>query len=147
VATAKKPAESVSSGITVKSGEKLSGVDLIVSEGAAALRGKIVTAAATDKAPGLIRIHLIPAEVSAANAVLRYSEMVTGADRQFGFKDIAPGKYWLLAKPAAENDQERPAAWDPIERAKLRREAAAGKNEIELQPCQRVKDLELRFTP
>ena len=64
-ATAKKPAESGSSGITVKSGEKLSGVELKVSEGAAALRGKIVPAAATDKLPGRTRIHLIPAEVSA----------------------------------------------------------------------------------
>ena len=146
-ATAKKPAESGSSGITVKSGEKLSSVELNVSEGAAALHGKIVPAAETDKAPSRIRIHLIPAEVSSANDVLRYAEMITGADRKFEFNNIAPGKYWLLTKPAVENDQERPAAWDPIERAKLRLEAAAGKNEIELQPCQRVKYLESRFIP
>src|SRR5262249_50892976 len=146
-ATAKKPAESGSSGITVKSGEKLSGVELNVSEGAAALRGKIIPAAETDKAPSRIRIHLIPAEVSAANDVLRYTEMISGPDRKFEFKNIAPGKYWVLTRPAVENDQERPVAWDPIERVKLRREAAAGKNEIELQSCQRVKNLEVRFIP
>jgi hypothetical protein len=146
-ATAKKPAESGSSGITVKSGEKLSSVGLNVSEGAAALRGKIVLAAETDKAPNRIRIQLIPAEVAAANDVLRYAEMITGPDRKFEFNNIAPGKYWLLAKPAVENDQERPAAWDPIERVKLRREAAEGKNEIELQPCQRVKNLQVQFIP
>ncbi len=146
-ATAKKPAESGASGITVKSGEKLSGLELNVSEGAAALRGKIVPAAENDKAPDRIRIHLIPAEVSAANNVLRYAEMIAGADRNFGFNNISPGKYWLLTKPAVENDQERPAAWDPIERAKLRQEAAAGKNEIELQPCQRVKYLQVQFIP
>jgi hypothetical protein len=145
-AAAKKPAESGSSGITVKSGEKLSGVELKVSEGAAALRGKIVPAAATDKLPGRIRIHLIPAEVSAANDALRYAEIISGADGVFGFKKIAPGKYWLLTKPAVE-EHERPAAWNPIERAKLRREAVSGKNEIELQPCQQVKNLEVRFTP
>jgi hypothetical protein len=145
--TAKKPAESGSSGITVKSGEKLSAIELKVSEGAAALRGKIVPAAATDKLPGRMRIHLIPAEVSTANDVLRYAEMITGADGMFGFNHIAPGKYWLLTKPAVEKDHERPAAWDPIERAKLRRDAASGKNEIELQPCQRVKNLEVRFIP
>src|SRR5262249_50111722 len=141
------PSESGASGITVKSGEKLSGVELNVSEGAAALRGKIVPTTETDKLPGRIRIHLIPAEVSAANDVLRYAEMITGPDRKFGFNNIAPGKYWLLTKPAVETDQERPAAWDPIERVKLRREAAAGKNEIELQPCQGINTFKLGFTP
>jgi hypothetical protein len=69
-----------------------------------------------------------------------------GADGMFGFNNIAPGKYWLLTKPAVE-EHERPAAWDPIVRAKLRREAASGKKEIELQPCQQVKNLEVRFIP
>ena len=72
--------------------------------------------------------------------------MITGADGMFGFNNIAPGKYWLLTKPAVE-EHERPAAWDPIERAKLRREAASGKKEIELQPCQQVKNLEAQFVP
>jgi hypothetical protein len=38
-----------------------------------------------------------------------------------------------------------PIAWDANERAKLRRQAIAAKNEIELQPCGRVKDYLLRF--
>src|SRR5262245_10021308 len=143
-ATEKKPTESGSSGITVKSGEKLSGVELKVSEGAAALRGKIVPAAATDKLPSQMRILLIPAEVSAANDVLRYAEMIAGADGMFGFNNIAPGKYWLVTKPVVE-EHERPSALDPIERAKLRREAASGKKEIELQPCQQVKNLEVKI--
>jgi hypothetical protein len=37
------------------------------------------------------------------------------------------------------------AAWDAAARAKLRREAMAAKNEIELQPCGRVKDYALKW--
>jgi hypothetical protein len=39
----------------------------------------------------------------------------------------------------------QPVAWDAAERAKLRRDAEAAKNEVELLPCQRVKDHVLRF--
>jgi hypothetical protein len=51
---------------------------------------------------------------------------------------------------AAPDDEtsDRPVApigWDATERAKLRRQAMAAKNEIELQPCGRVKDFILRF--
>jgi len=65
------------------------------------------------------------------------------------FINIAPGKYWLITRvtPNGEpvNRLATPAAWDPSERAKLRREAMAAKNEIELQPCGRVKEYVLRF--
>jgi hypothetical protein len=50
-----------------------------------------------------------------------------------------------VAEKEASDDQARPAAWDTAERAKLRREAMAAKNEIELQPCGRVKDYALKW--
>jgi hypothetical protein len=66
----------------------------------------------------------------------------------FLFKHIAPGKYFLHMRQAPEkdasNDQAGPIAWDAVNRVKLRREAASAKNEIELKPCQRVKDYVLR---
>jgi hypothetical protein len=78
--------------------------------------------------------------------VLRYAETTTGSDGSFAFKELAPGKYWISAKPLPEGEsiesQTRPAAWDADERAKLRREVE--KNVIELQPCQRVNDYLLR---
>jgi hypothetical protein len=40
---------------------------------------------------------------------------------------------------------DAPIAWYANERAKLHHEAMAAKNEIELQPCGRVKDYALRF--
>jgi hypothetical protein len=146
---AKKPVDASSNGITVKAGENLSGIEVVVAEGAASLNGRVVPAKEGSKLPSRLRIHLIPAETSAADEVLRYAETAVGPDGGFGFRHIAPGKYLLYARQASEkevsNDRSRPAAWDAIERAKLRREAMAAKDEIELQPCGRVKDYVLRF--
>jgi hypothetical protein len=144
----KKPADASLNGIAVKAGEKLSGVEVVIAEGAASLNGRVVPVKDASRLPARLRVHLIPAEVSAADDVLRYAEMAVGADGGFGFKHIAPGKYLLHTRQASEkeasNDRSRPLAWDAVERAKLRREAAAAKNEIELKACERVKEHALR---
>ena len=139
-------ADLVRSGVMLKPGERLTGVTIAVTDGAASLSGKIVPARETDKLPQRARVYLVPAEPAAADQLLRYHEIqtVTGV---FSFTNLAPGKYRLLAKPIAEEETvpPPPAAWDVAERLKLRREAEAAKHEIELKPCQRVKDYTLRF--
>jgi len=144
-----KPVDASQNGIAVKSGEKVFGAELTVAEGAASLKGKVVPANETAKLPKRIRVHLVPAEASAANEALRYYERAADNEGAFEFKSLAPGRY--LLRPRAEEESEsaagpdRPVAWASIERAKLRREAEAAKNEIELKPCQRVKDHILRW--
>ncbi len=146
---AKKPVDASRNGIAVKAGEKLSGVEVVIAEGAASLNGHVVPAKEGSKLASRLRVHLIPAEVSAADDVLRYAETTVGVDGEFGFKHLAPGKYLLYARQASEKEvnsnRSRPLAWDEIERAKLRREAAAAKNEVELKACERVKDHVLRW--
>jgi hypothetical protein len=148
---AKKSIDASRNAITLKSGEKLSGVEMIIAEGAASLNGRAVPANEESKLPSRIRVHLIPAELSAADDVLHYVETMARGDGSFEFKHIAPGKYLLHTRQATEkeanDDQARPIAWDAVERAKLRREAAAAKNEIELKPCQRVKEFVLKWQP
>jgi hypothetical protein len=145
----KKPADAFLNGIAVKAGEKLSGVEVVIAEGAASLKGRVVPVKEASRLSSRLRVHLIPAEVSAADDVLRYYETAAGADGGFGFKHIAPGKYLLHTRQASEkeanNDRSRPAAWDAVERAKLRREATAAKNEIDLKVCERVKEHVLRW--
>jgi hypothetical protein len=87
-------------------------------------------------------VHLVPAEPAAADDVLRFAEVPAGRNGAFEFKNIAPGKYRLLTRtaPNDEPNDNPPAAWDGVERAKLRKEAEAMKVEIELKPCQRVTD-------
>jgi hypothetical protein len=146
---AKKPIDVSRNGVAVKAGEKLSGVEIVIAEGAASLNGRVVQAKEGSKLPSRVRVHLIPAEATSADDLLRYAETATRSDGSFEFKHIAPGKYLLHARQVAEkeasDDQRRPTAWDAVERAKLRREAAAAKSEIELQSCGRVKDYILRF--
>src|SRR5262245_14942792 len=149
VSAAAKPVDASLNGVDVKSGEKVSGVELTITEGAASLKGKIVPANENAKLSRRIRVHLIPAEMTAANEALRYYETIANNDGSFDLKNLAPGKYLLHLRAAEESESsaspDRPIAWDAIERAKLRREAEAVKNEIELQPCGRVKDYVLRF--
>jgi len=148
---AEKPVDASRNGIAVKAGEELSGIEVVIAEGAASLNGRVVPANEGSKLPSRLRVHLIPAEVSAADDVLRYAETMVHAGGGFEFRHVAPGKYLLHTRRAAEtevnNDQARPLAWDAVERAKLRREAAAAKNEVELKVCERVKDHLLRWRP
>jgi hypothetical protein len=142
------------SGILLRQGESVAGVKIVIAPGAASLRGRVApnNEAQADAAPAprrKMRIHLIPAEATAAEEVQRYYESPTRSDNSFEFKHLAPGKYLMLARSVAENEpadlQDRPVAWDATERAKLRREAEGVKNEIELKPCARVNDYVLRY--
>jgi hypothetical protein len=136
-------------GVTVKPGENLTGIEVSVAEGAARLRGRIAVADETQTkegrpAPSRWRVYLVPSEETAAENVLRYAETGAQSDASFELKHIAPGNYYLLAQKILEKDlsenQSRLAAWDNIERAKLRSEAQALKQEIELRPYQQIND-------
>jgi hypothetical protein len=136
-------------GIMLKAGEKITGVVATIAEGAAGLSGKVIPVAEGSRLPARLRIHLIPAEARAADEVLRYAEAYARSDGSFLLSNLAPGKYWLIARAAPDDETSdhpvAPIAWDANERAKLRRQAMAAKNEIELQPCGRLKNYVLRF--
>lgn len=136
-------------GVALKPGEKLTGVTGAIADGAVGLRGKVVAAKEGAKLPSRLRAHLIPWETTSADDVLRYGETLIASDGAFAFANFAPGKYRLLARAIPDGEPAdrlpQPAAWDSAERAKLRKEAEAAKNEIELKACQRVKDHLLRY--
>ena len=144
-----KPIDVYRSGLTLKQGEKISGIEITIAQGAASLSGRVVPSRDGAQLPKRLRVHLIPAETAAADDLLRYAESSVRGDGAFEFKHIAPGKYLLSARQASEkdanDDQSRPLAWDAVERGKLRRESAAAKNEIELKVCERVKEHVLRW--
>jgi hypothetical protein len=132
------------SGIPLKAGERLSGVTVTIAEGAASLRGRVTPKKEGAQLPAKLAVHLVPAETASTNDVLRYAETVAERDGAFEFKNMAPGKYRLLARAAPDDEpSDRPsahAAWDANERTRLRKEAEAMKVEIELKPCQRITD-------
>ncbi len=129
-------------GLSLKSGEILSGVTVAITDGGASLKGKIV-ASEGSILPSRMKIHLIPVEPISADDLLRYAER--WADNgSFVFTNLVPGKYWMLVRAVPESDQPElpatPTHWDAAERARLRREAEAANNVVELKPCQRLAD-------
>jgi hypothetical protein len=144
-----RPVDVARAGVALKQGEKISGIEMIIAQGAASLSGRIVPASEGAQLPKRLRALLVPAETIAADELLRYAEAPVRGDGSFEFKHLAPGKYLVHTRQAMEkeanDDHARPLAWDAVERPKLRREAAAAKNEIELKVCERVKDYILRF--
>lgn len=133
--------------VTIKSGQQVNGVSIIVGQDAASLRGRVTVTPDGAAFPADLHVHLLPADREQANDVLRYSETTIMSDGSFAFSNIAPGRYLIISRvePGAETPgtSPRPSAWDPTARAKLRQEAEAAKVVIDLKPCQRLKDYAL----
>lgn len=140
------PASDPRTGLSVKSGDKLVGLKLTISSGAAMLKGKI-TVAENTKLPARLHVHLIPAAAEAKDDVLRFAETGVDAAGAFTFTNLAPGKYFVLARtiPEANDKLLRIAAREPVERQKLRKEAEAANVAIELKPCQQITGYSLRL--
>jgi hypothetical protein len=132
--------------ITLKSGERVGPVSIVIGQDAAGVRGRIVLAPETAIPAGL-RVHLIPEERERADNVLRYSETLVSSDGSYTLTNLAAGRYFIVARiePPSETQstQPRPSAWDPTARIKLRREAEATSKVVELKPCQRLVDYTL----
>jgi hypothetical protein len=148
-AAAALPLQDVTRGLTLRSGEHLQGVTIALAEGAGSVRGQIMADKAGERLPAYLRVHLIPAEREQANNALRFAETFAHNDGQFSLTNLAPGRYWIIARSASEAEMveggSRPAAWDAESRARLRREAEAAKIEIVLQPCQHLSNYTLRY--
>jgi hypothetical protein len=135
--------------VTLKSGERVSPVSIMVGQDAAGLRGRVAVTPESAIPAGL-RVHLIPTERDRVDNILRYSETLVRSDGSFTFTNLAPGSYFVVAR--IEPDEipfapTRPSAWDPTTRIKLRREAEAANNVVELKSCQRLVDYALALKP
>jgi hypothetical protein len=132
----------------LKSGQQLTGIGVRLAEGAASFGGRVVLAeGATPQTPAPTRVYLVPQERERADDPLRFYEAAAAPDGAFSFRNLAPGRYLLLARAEADapDAPRRPAAWDADARTRLRREAEAAAAAVELQPCQRTPDFTLRF--
>ncbi|HWS87058.1 MAG TPA: carboxypeptidase-like regulatory domain-containing protein [Pyrinomonadaceae bacterium] len=136
--------------VALKMGQTLAGVDVRIAQDGASIRGRVRAAEEGAALPANLRVYLVPAERERAEDVLRYSEVSPADDGTFTLTNLAPGRYKLLLRPVPETEltSQRPLAWDAVTRAQLRREAEApAAPAVELKPCQRVADYELRYAP
>jgi hypothetical protein len=140
-----RPGDTWQGVVTLKAGERVSPVSIVVGQDAAGLRGRVAVTPETAIPAGL-RVHLVPEERERADNVLRYSETLVSRDGSFAFTNLAPGRYFVVARVEPGETQAtppRPSAWDPTARIKLRREAEGSNKVVELKPCQRVVDYTL----
>jgi hypothetical protein len=146
-----KPTDISKNPINIKSGEKITGVTVTLSDGAASISGR-VSIPKDDPTPlSRMRLHLIPAEPDSADNLLRYFESSPLPDGSFKFTSLAPGRYWIIARPLVEEEStenfQRPLAWDAADRMGLRFEGEASATVLELNPCQRISDYVLGYNP
>lgn len=131
-------------GLTLKAGEKVTGVVANIGRNGARIRGKVVPLQEGQALPRQSQLLLIPAISSAADDPLQSAECLIGPAGDFEFRNLAPGKYWALLKPV-ENVVQHPVDWDPALRAKIRKEAESRKVEVELSACQRAANQVIRL--
>ena len=80
-------------GISVEQGSSIVGLSINIGVGAALLQGRLDL---LDAKPNT-KIHLLPSEESEKDNVLRYSETTVSRDGTFAFRNVAPGRYYLLS--------------------------------------------------
>jgi Carboxypeptidase regulatory-like domain len=134
-------------GVTLKSGERLSGLTVTFTEGAASIRGR-VSVAANQSLPPRMRIYLVPAEPDSRENLLRFFEGTVANNGTFAMGNLAPGRYWVMAQPAVESDLNnvKSIKSDSAFRSKVLRDSEALKKEIVFKPCDRTTDYDLPYS-
>jgi hypothetical protein len=136
------------SGISLKFGERVSGLTVTLAEGAASLRGAVKTAAG-ESIPPKLYLYLAPAEKENAEDVLRFFITPIPAEGTFGINNLPPGRYWVLTRVAADNEPQSilklRAPEETGMRTQIRRAAETAKTVVEFKPCENVSTFELPF--
>jgi len=143
--TTKKVVDAARIWTTVKTSERISGLKITLAEGAASLNGQVALAEG-ERVPEKLFVYLVPAEKESSDEVLRFYGTEVNPDGKIQLSNLMPGRYWLLSRPALEGGLTKLREPDATElRTSLRREAEAGKTDIEFKPCQNVVDYRLKL--
>ncbi|HEV7472570.1 MAG TPA: carboxypeptidase-like regulatory domain-containing protein [Pyrinomonadaceae bacterium] len=135
-------------GIHLKFGERVSGLTVILAEGAASLRGAVKLAEG-ESLPAKLFMNLVPAEKENAEDVLRFFTVPVNSDGTFAVNNLPPGRYWTLARIAGDDERQSDfnlrAPEGSDQRAQIRLAAEAARNSLEFKPCENVTNYELLF--
>lgn len=146
---ARRQTDVARTGLALKTGDRVSGITVTLSEGAASLRGTVKTAEGQSIPPNLY-VHLLPAEKESTDDLLRYFADDVKADGTFALNNVAPGRYTILTRVAAAGEPPLTTKVRASEENELRNRlklAAGSGAAIELKPCQNVIDHQLSFPP
>jgi protocatechuate 3,4-dioxygenase beta subunit len=149
LSTSSKAIDIARNGLSVKVGENLGNVLITLAYGAASLQGQMPVTTKNDLAQR-VSLHLLSAEPEFEDDPLHYAEVPVSSDGSFIVRNVPPGRYWLLIKPAFYNETNTAVnaiAWDANKRTRLRDEGKLGGRKVQLGPCQRVTDYILSYGP
>jgi hypothetical protein len=134
-------------GIAVAEGKTQSGVTVRLVRSAASVKGRVEQP--TGRRSGGAVVYLVPAERADADNALLYREVAAAADGTFEIRNVAPGAYRVVARPAPDRRKPGPAraAWSADTRAALRAAAEKSGRPLALSPCQRAADVVVTFAP
>ena len=139
------PTSELAHNFILKSGDRVTGLKAILTEGAASISGQVEEP--EEPRSGRIVFYVVPAEKDKADDVLRYFAVPVADDGSFTLDHVPPGRYFTLAKVvAAENEINTTSLRLPSEvgaRSKLRHDAEAAKSDVELKPCESVRNHQL----
>ena len=142
------PTDLVRNWLALKAGDRVSGVKVTLSEGASSISGQVQLP--EERRPGRIVVYVVPAQKAPADDVLRHFAVPVADDGSFSLDQVAPGRYWTIAKlVTGENEINTTALRLPgmaEARVRLRREAEDAKSEIDLKPCQSLRNHTLPLT-
>ena len=145
-----RPADLGRNGIEIKDGARVNGIAITLAPGAASLSGSVAPAQRGAKLPSGIVVILVPADPQSQDDLLRFAETAVAAGGAFTFKNVAPGRYFLLVQSEQISGVGYVALkrlwWDANTRAELRRQAENANALVELKSCDRVKDRVLACT-
>jgi len=126
--------------LTVKGGDRVTGLKATLTEGAASISGQVELP--EERRSDRMVLYVVPAEKEKADDVLRYFAVPVEADGSFTMGHLPPGRYWTFVKPITPENEKNSLRLpsSAATRLKLRREAESAKSEIELKPCESVRD-------
>ena len=114
------------------------------------LDGKPAPAVCVAAVAGQSLNRRIPAEPNASENVLRFYEAHADLTGAFTLNNVAPGSYWIVARPFAESAPPAPPPSirrDGALRTKVLPEAQSLKKALTLKPCEELKDFDLMYSP
>ncbi|HEU4390200.1 MAG TPA: hypothetical protein VFV34_20530, partial [Blastocatellia bacterium] len=136
-------------GMWLSAGQQVDGLTIVIARGAAQIDGRVLL---PKSMLGSKNVHLclVPASLEHQNDPLWYPEApVKWRTGEFSLPNIPPGKYWIALIDSTFGITARPSTLPlmMIEagRSRARHEAESAKIPIELRPCQRLTEYEVKY--
>jgi protocatechuate 3,4-dioxygenase beta subunit len=133
--------------VALADGESLSGLTINAAGGGGSAYVRVDLTGFNRDDPIVPHLFLVPSEKDRADDTLRFAESSVSDDGAFAFRNLAPGKYFLISRTLKDTRAVRPLYWDARERLSMLADGVAGGLAVEIKPCQSNRDLAVKLGP